>query len=214
LFLFPQYQVHIPCPHIESFCKLRRIGKGFSGVDTPLFDAMLVQQQVHDDVAEVEEDDNKEDASKQGEKIAELDADKDVTLVDVDVDIQGRMEEDVTTVKDINAAETEPTVFDDKYMAKRLQDEEIEQVAARERQGKEDLERAKVRPIFEREYKHVQTFLKSDRDEEPTKKRLAKETLLQESFKKLKAKVKVSGSHSTQEETPTVDPAEISKEDV
>nr|GEX39834.1 hypothetical protein [Tanacetum cinerariifolium] len=48
-----------------------------------------------------------------------------------------------------------------------------------------------VRPIFEREYSSVQTFLKSDRDKEPTKKRAAKETLLQESFKKLRAEVKV-----------------------
>nr|GFD21288.1 hypothetical protein [Tanacetum cinerariifolium] len=48
-----------------------------------------------------------------------------------------------------------------------------------------------VRPIFEREYNKVQTFLKSDRDEEPTKKTAAKETLLQESFKKLRAEVEV-----------------------
>nr|GFA92833.1 hypothetical protein [Tanacetum cinerariifolium] len=52
-------------------------------------------------------------------KITELDADEDVTLVDVDTavekdaDIQGRMEEDVTAIKEINAAEPEPTVFDD-----------------------------------------------------------------------------------------------------
>nr|GFB27223.1 hypothetical protein [Tanacetum cinerariifolium] len=38
--------------------------------------------------------------------------------------------------------------------------------------------------------------------------------MLQESFKKLRAEVEVSGSHSTQQDTPTVDPAEISKEDV
>nr|GEY64097.1 copia protein [Tanacetum cinerariifolium] len=38
---------------------IRRIGKGFSGVDTPLFDAMLVQQHVQDD-AEVKEDDENE----------------------------------------------------------------------------------------------------------------------------------------------------------
>nr|GEY00835.1 hypothetical protein [Tanacetum cinerariifolium] len=55
-------------------------------------------------------------------KIAKLDADADVTLVDVDttvemdVDIQGRMEEDVTAVKEINAAESKPTVFDDDKM--------------------------------------------------------------------------------------------------
>nr|GEU65496.1 hypothetical protein [Tanacetum cinerariifolium] len=49
-----------------------------------------------------------------------------------------------------------------------------------------------VRPIFKREYNKVQTFINSDRDEEPTKKRAAKETLLHESFKKLRAKVEVS----------------------
>nr|GEU92213.1 retrotransposon Orf1 [Tanacetum cinerariifolium] len=50
---------------------------------------------------------------------------------------------------------------------------------------------------------------------EPAKKRDAKETLLQESFKKLRAEVEVSGSSSTQqEETPTGDPTEISEEDV
>nr|GFA13507.1 hypothetical protein [Tanacetum cinerariifolium] len=44
----------------KVFANMRRFGKGFSGVDTPLFDAMLVQQQVHDDVAEVEEDEDDE----------------------------------------------------------------------------------------------------------------------------------------------------------
>nr|GEW34648.1 hypothetical protein [Tanacetum cinerariifolium] len=71
----------------------------------------------------------------------------------------------------------------------------------------------KVKPIFEREYKKVQTLFKPDKDvEEPTKKIVAKETLFQESFKKLKA-VKVSGSDSTQE-TPSNDTKEMSKEDV
>nr|GEV18217.1 hypothetical protein [Tanacetum cinerariifolium] len=46
----------------------------------------------------------------------------------------------------------------------------------------------KVRPIFEREYNKVQTLFKPDKDvEEPHKKRVAEETLLQKSFKKLKA---------------------------
>nr|GEW05230.1 hypothetical protein [Tanacetum cinerariifolium] len=46
----------------------------------------------------------------------------------------------------------------------------------------------KVRPIFEREYKKVQTLFKPDKDvEKPKMKRVADETLLQESFKKLKA---------------------------
>nr|GEY31134.1 hypothetical protein [Tanacetum cinerariifolium] len=71
----------------------------------------------------------------------------------------------------------------------------------------------KVRPIFEREYKKVQTLFKPDKDvEEPKKKRFVKDTLLQESFKKLK-EVEVSGYDSTQE-VPSNDPKEMIKEDV
>nr|GEX57647.1 hypothetical protein [Tanacetum cinerariifolium] len=44
----------------KVFANMRRIGKGFSGVDTPLFYGMLVQQQSQDvkDVVEDENDDN------------------------------------------------------------------------------------------------------------------------------------------------------------
>nr|GEV45561.1 ribonuclease H-like domain-containing protein [Tanacetum cinerariifolium] len=70
----------------------------------------------------------------------------------------------------------------------------------------------KVRPIFEREYNKNQTLFKPDKDKEPTKKRVAEETLLQESFKKLK-EVEVLGSESTQD-TPTIDPTKMSEEDV
>nr|GEU63139.1 putative ribonuclease H-like domain-containing protein [Tanacetum cinerariifolium] len=42
----------------KVFSNMRRIGKGFSGVETPLFDAMLVPQQVQDVVAEVKEDED------------------------------------------------------------------------------------------------------------------------------------------------------------
>nr|GEU41059.1 hypothetical protein [Tanacetum cinerariifolium] len=132
----------------------------------------------------------------------------------------------------------EKTRILDEKMAKRLQDEEIEQAVVREKQEKENLERDKVlqqqydqkqenidwnviakqmqekhldnirkykiahfkgmtydqvRPIFEREYNKVQTFLKPNRDEEPAKKRDAEETLLQDSFKKLRAEVEALG---------------------
>nr|GEU85208.1 hypothetical protein [Tanacetum cinerariifolium] len=66
--------------------------------------------------------------------------------------------------------------------------------------------------LSRKEYNKVQTLFKPDKDEEPTKKIVAEETLLQKSFKKLKA-IKVSCSHSTQD-TPTDDPKEMSKEDV
>nr|GEX32668.1 uncharacterized mitochondrial protein AtMg00810-like [Tanacetum cinerariifolium] len=71
----------------------------------------------------------------------------------------------------------------------------------------------KVRPIFKREYKKVQTLFKPDKDvEEPKKKRVADETLLQESFNKLKA-IEVLGFKSTQE-VPSNDLKEMYKEDV
>nr|GEV47201.1 hypothetical protein [Tanacetum cinerariifolium] len=71
----------------------------------------------------------------------------------------------------------------------------------------------KVRPIFEREYNKVQTLFIPNKDvEEPLKKRVAEETLLQQSFKKLNS-VEVSGSESTQE-TPTNDLKQMSEEDV
>nr|GEW42380.1 hypothetical protein [Tanacetum cinerariifolium] len=153
-----------------------------------------------------------------------------------------RIYQDVSAAtKDVSAPE--PTLFDDEevtmtmaqtlikmkvekaklldeQLAQRLHDEEVE----KEKQEKYDLERAKVlqqkdmtydkvRPIFEREYKKVQTLFKPDKDvEEPTKKRVAEVILLHESFKKLKI-VEVSGSDSTRE-TPYNDPKEISKEDV
>nr|GEV89849.1 hypothetical protein [Tanacetum cinerariifolium] len=62
----------------KVFANIRRIGKGFSGVETPLFDVMLVPQQVQDDV-EVEEDkDNElmETCATLTQKVANLEQDK------------------------------------------------------------------------------------------------------------------------------------------
>nr|GEX31861.1 hypothetical protein [Tanacetum cinerariifolium] len=200
--------------------------------------------------------------------ITELDVDENVTLVDadtvveMDANTQGRMEEDVTTIKEVKA--TEPRVFDDEevtmtmaqtlikmkaekskildeQMDKRLQDEELKQAVAREKQEKDYLEKTKVLQqqydqkqenidwnvvvVEQMQEKHLDNikkyqslkrklisvaqarknmivylknmagskpFIKSDRDEEHTKKRPAKETLLQESFKRLRAEVEVS----------------------
>nr|GEW37377.1 putative ribonuclease H-like domain-containing protein [Tanacetum cinerariifolium] len=144
-----------------------------------------------------------EDASKQ-EEIEAINADEDITLVDVetqkevadmDAELQGRItQEDVSTV--------EPTVFDDE-----------ENMAGYKMEHFRGMNYDKVRPIFEREYKKVQTLFKPNKDvEEPKKKRVVEETLLQYSFKKLKV-VEVTGSQSTQE-TPSNDPKGINEEDV
>nr|GEW09140.1 ribonuclease H-like domain-containing protein [Tanacetum cinerariifolium] len=118
----------------------------------------------------------------------------------------------------------------DEHITQKLHDEEVQKAAARDKQEKDDMESAqnmtgykiehfrgmtydKVKPIFEREYKKVQTLFKPYKDvEEPKKKRVVKEILLQESFKKLRA-AEVSGFESTQE-IPSNDPKEMSKEDV
>nr|GEU89990.1 hypothetical protein [Tanacetum cinerariifolium] len=42
----------------KVFANMRRVGKGFSGVDTLLFDGMLVPQQVQDDVADAAEEED------------------------------------------------------------------------------------------------------------------------------------------------------------
>ncbi|GKF30679.1 hypothetical protein Tco_0100477 [Tanacetum coccineum] len=70
-----------------------------------------------------------------------------------------------------------------------------------------------IRPIFEKEYNKVQTLFKRDTEIEKTNtKRVAEETLLQESFKKLR-KTKASRLESIQEQ-PTKDPKELSEEDL
>nr|GEU63521.1 retrotransposable element Tf2 [Tanacetum cinerariifolium] len=185
-------------------------------------------------------------------KIEAIDADEDITLIDVetqvdmDVELQKRIDQYVSAAtKDVSVVE--PTVFDDEevtmtmaqtlikmkiekakllveQIAQRLHDEEIEKAADRDKQEKDDLERAqmkyfrgmtydKVRPIFKKEYKKVQNLFKPNKDvKEPKKKRIAEEILLHESFKKLKA-VEVSSSDSTQE-TPSNDPKEMNEEDV
>nr|GEV52665.1 reverse transcriptase domain-containing protein [Tanacetum cinerariifolium] len=184
--------------------------QGFFGVETPLFATMLVQPQPPAAEEEDEEDEGRIEAIDFDEDITLVDA---KTQVDLGVELQGRKDDDNVTTKDASAVE--PTIFDDEEMAKRLHDEEVEQVAAREKQEKDDLEKAKVlqqkyvdkqenidwnvvveqcmtydnvRPIFDREYNKVQTLFKPDKDvEEPQKKRVIEETLLQKSFKKLKA---------------------------
>nr|GEY71374.1 hypothetical protein [Tanacetum cinerariifolium] len=177
-------------------------------------------------------------------KIEAIDVDEDITLVDIETqvdlgaELQGRKDDDNDASKDANAAE--PTVFDDEEVTITMAQTLIKMKAEKTRLLDEQLLKAqarknmiiylknmagykmehfrcmnydKVRPIFEREYNKVQTLFKPDKDvEEPQKKRVAEETLLQESFKKLKA-LEVLGSESTQE-TSTNDPKEMTEEHV
>ncbi|GJW34306.1 hypothetical protein Tco_0054338 [Tanacetum coccineum] len=70
-----------------------------------------------------------------------------------------------------------------------------------------------IRPIFEEEYNKIQTLFKKDTEVEKTKtKRVAEETLLQESFKKLRT-TEASSSKPIQEQ-PTEEPKELSEEEL
>nr|GEV54464.1 hypothetical protein [Tanacetum cinerariifolium] len=91
----------------KVFANMRRVGKGFSGVETPLFEGMIVTQQtddVADEVAIGVDVDDVPAADGGGEGIiADIDADKDATLEEVEVEktfevekdayVQGRPEE-------------------------------------------------------------------------------------------------------------------------
>nr|GEZ28200.1 hypothetical protein [Tanacetum cinerariifolium] len=94
------------------FANIRRIGKGFSGVDTPLFDGLKRLWKVRT-TQRVESStntyiDDQEDASKYEGGIAKLDADEDVTLEEVDAEVtmdavvHGRLQESQAKVYHID----------------------------------------------------------------------------------------------------------------
>ncbi|GJR10177.1 hypothetical protein Tco_0792829 [Tanacetum coccineum] len=94
---------------------------------------------------------------------------------------------------------------------------EMARVAVREEQERIDFEKAldydEIRPIFEEEYNKIQTLFKKDTEVEKTKtKRIAEETLLQESFKKLWTGEALR-SEPIQEQ-PTEEPKELSEEEL
>ncbi|GJZ02301.1 putative reverse transcriptase, RNA-dependent DNA polymerase [Tanacetum coccineum] len=71
----------------------------------------------------------------------------------------------------------------------------------------------KIRPMFKEEYNKIQTLFKKDTEVEKTKtKRVAEETLLQESFKKLRT-AEASSSEPIQEQ-PIEEPKELSEEEL
>nr|GFB15655.1 hypothetical protein [Tanacetum cinerariifolium] len=191
----------------KVFANIRRVGKGFSGDENPLFASMMVQPQPqakeevkvpnahappsptndplppsHDPTPtpheilktkkrvkklekkkrlkhlglkrlrkvgtsqRVESSNDTvvgahEDASKQGEKIEVIDADEDITLVDVeadkevvpiDVEPQGRINQEEVNAASKGVSAAEPTIFDDEEIFQKLHDEEVEKATARD----------------------------------------------------------------------------------
>nr|GEX14409.1 hypothetical protein [Tanacetum cinerariifolium] len=144
-------------------------------------------------------------------------------FLQVIINAQVRKDDHNAAIKEVSVAE--PTMFDDEevtmtmaltlikmkakktrlldeQMAKRLHDEEIKQVAAREKQEKDDLEKAKV---LQKQYVHKQENIDWN---------VVVEQMQEKHFNNIrKYQIEVLGSHSTQD-TPTDDPKEMSKEDV
>nr|GFA17467.1 hypothetical protein [Tanacetum cinerariifolium] len=197
--------------NVDSPSKFLIVGKGFSDVETPLFAKMIVQPQPQ--AAEEEND----------VEIKAIDANEDITLVDVEtqVDMDAeflRRKNNDSAAKEVSAAE--PVVFDDEEVTMTMAQTLIKMKAKKARLLDEHMAKKKYRSLKRKPISVAQAGKKHNNllkehgwdVKEPTKKRVAEETLLQDSFKKLKA-VEVSGSHSTQD-TLTNDPKEMSEEDV
>nr|GEW47844.1 hypothetical protein [Tanacetum cinerariifolium] len=188
----------------KVFANMRRVGKGFSGVETPLFASMLdptptthaiphaspPQEQLtspHDSsmpllttlmetcaslsqkVAELEQDKHTQalEILKQkkrvkklekkkklkssggciqtGGKIEAIDADEDITLMDVET-----QEETLIKLKAENAK------LLDEQISQKLHDEEVQKAATRDKQEKDDMERAQVAEL--EQDKHTQAL--------------------------------------------------------
>nr|GEX67604.1 putative reverse transcriptase domain-containing protein [Tanacetum cinerariifolium] len=140
--------------------------------------------------------------------IVELDANEDVTLVDMDIaveidaDTQGRIEEDVAAVKEINITESETIVFNDE---EQMQEKHLDNIKKYQSLKGKPISVAQARKNMIVYLKNMVGYMMQH---------FKGMTYDQESFKKLRVEVEVSGSHSTQQDTLTVDPTEMSKEDV
>nr|GEU68237.1 putative ribonuclease H-like domain-containing protein [Tanacetum cinerariifolium] len=139
-----------------------------------------------------------EDASKQEGKIEEIDADEDITLVDVE------------THEEYDDKEEN---IDWDVVVEQVQERHLDNIKKYQSIKKKPVSIAQARKNMIIYLKNMAGYkMKHFRGMTYDKKRVAEETLLQESFKKLKA-VEVSGFESTQE-APSNDPKEMSEEDV
>nr|GEU75277.1 putative ribonuclease H-like domain-containing protein [Tanacetum cinerariifolium] len=208
-FNFSKYIFNSMVRNVDSPSKFLMVGKGFSRVETPLFAFILVQPQPQ----AAKEEDDVETCATLSQKVAQLEQDKNFQALEI-LKLKRRVKKlekkriskssGLKTLRKIEAIDTDEDIT--------LVDIETQVDLGAELQRRKDDDNAATKDVSVAE-PIVSDDEEPDKDvAEPQKKRVSKETLLQESFKKLKA-VKVSDSKSTQE-TPTNDPKEMSKEDV
>nr|GEV13041.1 hypothetical protein [Tanacetum cinerariifolium] len=240
----------------KVFTNIRKIGKGFSGIETPLFNTMLVQPQA---AAEKEDEEDKVPAthtplsptheptlpsqeptplqtqsvtppplpsqaqpaqpSSPPQAQPTTTSTSDLTLLSTLMETCTTLEQDkrlrkVGTAQRVESS-TETVVgaqeddqkqenIDSNVVAEQMQEKHLDNIKKYQSLKRKPVSVAQTR-------KNMIVYLKNmDGYKIAHFKRI---TYDQESFKKLKAEVEVSGSHSTQD-TPTDDPKEMSKEDV
>nr|GEX41416.1 hypothetical protein [Tanacetum cinerariifolium] len=135
-----------------------------------------------------------EDASKQRGRIEAIDGDEDITLVDAETQVDENIDwndvaeqmkkKHLDNIRKYQSLKRKPISI---AQARINMIVYLKNMARYKMKHFRVMTYDKVRPIFEREYNKVQTLFKPDKVKEPTKKRVAEETLLEESFKKLKA---------------------------
>nr|GEV38532.1 hypothetical protein [Tanacetum cinerariifolium] len=191
----------------KVFANMRRVGKGFSGVETPLFDSMLVLKRMHPNRGIIEA----------------IDADEGITLVDVktdeevvpmDVESRERLnQEDVNAVSKGVSAISAPELVSSAEPTK-LHDEEIQKATARDKQEKADMERAlELQRQYDDKEENIYWSDVAEQNMAGYKMEFSSGmTYDKKSFKKLRV-TEVSGSESTQE-IPSNDPKEMTEEDV
>nr|GFB69603.1 hypothetical protein [Tanacetum cinerariifolium] len=144
-FNFSKYIFDSMVRNVDSPSKFLIVGKGFSGVETPLFATMLLKKRVKKlEKKRISKSSSLKRLIKVGGRIKAIDVDEDITLVDVETQVddefQGRKDDvSVVAIKDAGAAE--PTMFDDEEITMTMAQTLIKMKVEKE---KDDFEKAKV----------------------------------------------------------------------
>nr|GEU53031.1 putative ribonuclease H-like domain-containing protein [Tanacetum cinerariifolium] len=221
----------------KVFANIRRVGKGFLGVETPLFDSILVQSQQQAEAGVEVPITHTQPSTTSAPSPTEL---HDTTPTPHDTPPQYQpptphdspLQDQPTTPHDspmpllctlmktcatLSQKPKKARIFDEK-IAQKLHDEEVQKVTAMDKKEIADMEKALElqRQLDEREddidWNAVAEQVKERQSDSIKRYQDLKKKPVSESFKKLRA-AKVSGSKSTQE-IPTDDPKKITKEDV
>nr|GEU44175.1 hypothetical protein [Tanacetum cinerariifolium] len=129
----------------KVFANMRRVGKGFSGVETLLFESMIVAQQVDDVADEVAAGVDVDDVPvADGEIIDNIDADEGVTLKDVTaVEKTAEIEKDYFNSNVAFLEKTKEQLEEEESRALKRTSESLEEKVAKKQKLDEEVEELK-----------------------------------------------------------------------